>query len=132
MRVSSCAMYQAGHVDFADRQLKFDFANHVHGVCEARRSTPGAPSGLIRGWLSPAVYAAQLRSAAPRSTDGSAPRTAATAAHEGKTGRRSPLDKSSGQTQWSPTPCRSPDAHWVRFANFHRKRLPDFRLSPTH
>ena len=37
------------------------------------------------GWLSPAIYAAQRRSAALRSTDGSAPRTAATTAQQGIT-----------------------------------------------
>ena len=37
------------------------------------------------GWLSPATYAAQRRSAALRSTDGSAPRTAATTAQQGIT-----------------------------------------------
>ena len=43
------------------------------------------------GWLSPAIYAAQRRSAALRSTDGSAPRTAATTAQEGKTDRQTPM-----------------------------------------
>jgi putative transposase len=43
------------------------------------------------GWLSPALYAAQRRSAALRSTDGSAPRTAAKPAHEGKSERQSPI-----------------------------------------
>jgi putative transposase len=42
------------------------------------------------GWLSPAIYAAQRRSAALRSADGSAPRTAATTAQEGKTGCQTP------------------------------------------
>ena len=37
------------------------------------------------GWLSPAIYAAQRRSAALRSTDGSAPRTAVTTAQQGTT-----------------------------------------------
>ena len=43
------------------------------------------------GWLSPAIYAAQRRSAALRSTDGSASRTAATTAHEGKTDGQTPI-----------------------------------------
>ena len=43
------------------------------------------------GWLSPAIYAAQRRSAALRSTDGSAPRTAATSTHEVKTDRQTPV-----------------------------------------
>jgi putative transposase len=43
------------------------------------------------GWLSPAIYAAQRRSAALRSTDGSAPRTAATTVHEDKTESQTPI-----------------------------------------
>jgi putative transposase len=43
------------------------------------------------GWLSPAIYAAQRRSAALRSTDGSAPRTAATTAQKGKTDGQTPI-----------------------------------------
>ena len=43
------------------------------------------------GWLSPAIYAAQRRSAALRSTDGSASRTAPTTAHEGKTDCQTPI-----------------------------------------
>jgi putative transposase len=37
------------------------------------------------GWMSPAIYAAARRSAALRSTDGSAPRIAATTAQQGIT-----------------------------------------------
>ena len=43
------------------------------------------------GWLSPAIYAAQRRSAALRSTDGSAPRTAATTAQQGTTDAQTPI-----------------------------------------
>jgi putative transposase len=43
------------------------------------------------GWLSPAIYAAQRRSAALRSTDGSAPRIAATPAHEHKAHHQTPI-----------------------------------------
>ena len=43
------------------------------------------------GWLSPAIYAAQRRSAALRSTDGSAPRTAATTAQQGITDVQTPI-----------------------------------------
>ena len=42
------------------------------------------------GWLSPAIYAAQRRSAALRSTDGSAPRTDATTAQQGTTDAQTP------------------------------------------
>ena len=46
------------------------------------------------GWMSPAIYAAQRRSAALRSTDGSAPRTADTTAHvvRGRSGGREIAD----------------------------------------
>ena len=49
--------------------------------------------------LSPAIYAAQRRSAALRSTDGSAPRTATTTAHRAQPTLKLqlPLDKSWGQ-----------------------------------
>jgi len=43
------------------------------------------------GWMSPAIYAAQRRSAALRSTNGSAPRTAAITAQEGKTDGQTPI-----------------------------------------
>lgn len=43
------------------------------------------------GWMSPAIYAAQRRPAALRSTDGSAPRTAATAAQQGTTDAQTPI-----------------------------------------
>jgi len=43
------------------------------------------------GWMSPAIYAAARRSAALRSTDDSAPRTAAITAQEGITERQTPI-----------------------------------------
>jgi putative transposase len=43
------------------------------------------------GWMSPAGYAAARRSAALRSTDGSAPRTAAITAQQGITDRQTPI-----------------------------------------
>jgi putative transposase len=43
------------------------------------------------GWLCPAIYAAERRSAALRSTDGSAPRTAAFTAQQGKSDRQTPV-----------------------------------------
>jgi hypothetical protein len=49
-------------------------------------TTPRAP-----GAGSPATYAAARRSAALRSTDGSAPRTAATTAQQGTTGHQTPI-----------------------------------------
>jgi putative transposase len=42
------------------------------------------------GWMSPVIYAAQRRSAALRSTDGSAPRTAATTAQQGIINHQAP------------------------------------------
>jgi putative transposase len=43
------------------------------------------------GWMSPAIYAAARRSAALRSTDGSAPRTAAITTQQGITDRQTPI-----------------------------------------
>jgi putative transposase len=43
------------------------------------------------GWMSPAIYAAQRRSAALRSIDGSAQRTADTTTQQGKTDCRTPI-----------------------------------------
>jgi putative transposase len=43
------------------------------------------------GWMSPIAYAVQRRSAALRSTDGSAPRTAAITAQQGITERQTPI-----------------------------------------
>jgi putative transposase len=48
-------------------------------------------------WMSPAIYAVARRSAALRSPDGSAPRTAAITAQQGMTRLQLPLDKSWGQ-----------------------------------
>jgi putative transposase len=42
-------------------------------------------------WMSPATYPASRRSAALRSADGSAPRTAATTAQQGITYRQTPI-----------------------------------------
>lgn len=47
------------------------------------------PSRL--GWMSPTTYAVQRRSAALRSIDGSAPRTAAITAQQGITERQTPI-----------------------------------------
>ena len=43
------------------------------------------------GWMSPTAYAVQQRSAALRSTAGSAPRTAAITAQQGITERETPI-----------------------------------------
>jgi putative transposase len=43
------------------------------------------------GWMSPAIYAIARRSAALRSTDGSAPRTAAITAQPGITNDHTPI-----------------------------------------
>ena len=65
---------------------------HARSMLEAWRADYNRDRPHSRlGWLSPAIYAAQRRSAALRSTDGSAPRTAATPAHEDKTDRQTPI-----------------------------------------
>jgi putative transposase len=65
---------------------------HTRAVLEAWRidyNNERPHSGL--GWMSPAIYAAQRRSAALRYADGSAPRTASATAHTGITERQTPI-----------------------------------------
>ena len=65
---------------------------HARAVLEAWRADYNHDRPHSRlGWLSPAIYAAQRRSAALRSTDGSAPRTVAITAQEGNTDRQTPI-----------------------------------------
>jgi putative transposase len=65
---------------------------HVRAVLEAWRRDYNTERPHSRlGWMSPATYAAARRSAALRSTDGSAPRTAATTAQQGTTDRQTPI-----------------------------------------
>jgi putative transposase len=59
---------------------------HTRGALEAWRADYNSERPHSRlGWMSPAMYAAERRSAALRSTDGSAPPTAATTAQAGTT-----------------------------------------------
>jgi hypothetical protein len=60
--------------------------NEVVSALEAVRSY-----GQPVGWMSPAIYAAERRSAALRSTDGSAPRTAAITAQADTTEPQTPI-----------------------------------------
>jgi putative transposase len=70
----------------------FRSLGHARAMLEAWRTDYNHHRPHSRlGWMSPAIYAAQRRSAALRSTDGSAPRTAATTAHEGKTDGQTPI-----------------------------------------
>lgn len=65
---------------------------HARALLETWRidyNTNRPHSGL--GWMSPTTYAVQRRSAALRSTDGSAPRTAAITAQQGITERQTPI-----------------------------------------
>ena len=65
---------------------------HARAALDAWRSDYNHDRPHSRlGWLSPATYAAQRRSAALRSTDGSAPRTAATTAQQGITNVQTPV-----------------------------------------
>jgi Integrase core domain len=65
---------------------------HARAVLEAWRTDYNTERPHSRlGWMSPSTYAAARRSAALRSTDGSAPRTAATTAQQGMTDRQTPL-----------------------------------------
>jgi hypothetical protein len=74
--------------------------SHIRAVLEAWRADYNNERPHSRlGWMSPAIYAAARRSAALRSTDGFAPRTAATTAQQGITDDQTPssLDKNWGQ-----------------------------------
>jgi putative transposase len=65
---------------------------HARAALDAWRSDYNHDRPHSRlGWLSPATYAAQRRSAALRSTDGSAPRPAATTAQQGITNVQAPI-----------------------------------------
>jgi putative transposase len=65
---------------------------HARAVLEAWRADYNNERPHSRlDWMSPAAYAAAQRSATLRSADGSAPRTAATTANEGKTDRKTPI-----------------------------------------
>ena len=65
---------------------------HTHAVLEAWRAdyNTNRPHSRL-GWMSPAVYAADRRSAVLRSTDGSAPRTAVITAQQGNADRQIPI-----------------------------------------
>jgi putative transposase len=65
---------------------------HTRAVLDAWRADYNTDRPHSRlGWMSPAGYAAARRSAAPRSTDGYASRTAAITAQEGITDRQTPI-----------------------------------------
>ena len=65
---------------------------HTRAVLDAWRADYNTDRPHSRlGWMSPAGYAAARRSAAPRSTDGSASRTAAITAQEDITDRQTPI-----------------------------------------
>jgi putative transposase len=65
---------------------------HTRLVLEAWRAdyNTNRPHSRL-GWMSPAFYAADRRSAALRYTDGSAPRTAAVTAHKGNAESQTPI-----------------------------------------
>jgi putative transposase len=66
--------------------------SHIRAVLEAWRADYNNERPHSRlGWMSPAIYAAARRSAALRSTDGFAPRTAATTAQQGITDDQTPI-----------------------------------------
>jgi putative transposase len=65
---------------------------HTHAALEAWRADYNTSRPHSRlGWMSPAVYAAERRSAALHYTDGSAPRTAVITAQEGNVERQTPI-----------------------------------------
>ena len=65
---------------------------HTRLVLEAWRTdyNTNRPQSRL-GWMSPAIFAADRRSATLRYTDGSAPRTAATTAQKGNVERQTPI-----------------------------------------
>ena len=65
---------------------------HTRAVLEAWRAdyNTNRPHSRL-GWMSPAIYAADRRSAALRSTDGSASRTAVITAQLGNTDHQTPI-----------------------------------------
>jgi putative transposase len=65
---------------------------HTHAALEAWRADYNTSRPHSRlGWMSPAIYAAERRSAALHYTDGSAPRTAVITAQEGNVERQTPI-----------------------------------------
>jgi putative transposase len=65
---------------------------HTRAVLEAWRADYNHERLHSRlSWMSPAIYAVARRSAALRSSDGSAPRTAAITAHQGIADRQTPI-----------------------------------------
>ena len=65
---------------------------HTRAVLEAWRAdyNTNRPHSRL-GWMSPAIYAADRRSAALRSTDGSASRTAVITAQQGNADHQTPI-----------------------------------------
>jgi putative transposase len=70
----------------------FRSLSHTRAVLDAWRAdyNTNRPHSRL-GWMSPAFYAADRRSAALRYTDGSSPRTAVTTAQEGNVERQTPI-----------------------------------------
>ena len=65
---------------------------HTHAALEAWRADYNTSRPHSRlSWMSPAIYAAERRSAALHYTDGSAPRTAVITAQEGNVERQTPI-----------------------------------------
>jgi putative transposase len=65
---------------------------HTHAALQAWRADYNTSRPHSRlGWMSPAIYAAERRSAALHYTDGSAPRTAVITAQEGNVERQTPI-----------------------------------------
>ena len=73
-------------------EMLFRSLPHTRALLEAWRAdyNTNRPHSRL-GWLSPAIYAADRRSAALRSLDGSATRTAASTAQQGNIERQTPI-----------------------------------------
>ncbi len=73
-------------------KTQFGSLSHARVALEAWRADYNTERPHSRlGWMSPAFYAADRRSAALRYTDGSAPRTAAITAQQGNVECQTPI-----------------------------------------
>ena len=90
--VQTCALPICRLRDELLNETLFRSLPHTRVVLDAWRAdyNTNRPHSRL-GWMSPATYAADRRSAALRSTDGSAARTAVITAQQGNADRQTPI-----------------------------------------
>jgi hypothetical protein len=83
----------AGRYDWSTKGRRCSAHCDIPAPCSKPGVPITTPINLISrlGWMSPAIYAADQRSAALHSTDGSAARTAVTTAQQGNAGHQTPI-----------------------------------------